>query len=242
MPLSTDQYSYNNLTIGAGTGYLVTSITGLDEFTAQSSDLPDPSGYGLVPGGPLVEPRLIVMEIVTVIANRDTLLAAFRSPTPRNPAVAPFAFRQRDAAELFVRARVSRRANRTPPDWTSHVEYAIELTAPDPRAYGAEQSDNVTTSETISNDGPLEAWPIITINGPATDPEVTIDGRSFAFDVTLSGGESIIVDTGTRTVTGDATYGDLALGPEWAPIPPGGCVVAQDGAASIDVVLRPTFL
>lgn len=78
---------------------------------------------------------------------------------------------------------------------------------------------------TADNDGDVEAWPVITLTGPMTNPTVSnaTMGRSLVIANSLAAGETMVLDgrQDQRTITGPAGtswYEFLASGSRWWPL------------------------
>lgn len=63
----------------------------------------------------------------------------------------------------------------------------------------------ISSSFTVQNTGDVPCWPVWTITGPGTNPTLTNNttGKSIVMTVTLTGGQTITIDTrpGAKTVT-----------------------------------------
>lgn len=66
-------------------------------------------------------------------------------------------------------------------------------------------SSGILTSFTLPNEGDVEAWPLWTITGPATNPTLTntTTGKSLALTITLLAGQVLTIDTrpGIKSIT-----------------------------------------
>lgn len=106
-------------------------------------------------------------------------------------------------------------------------------------------------STTVTNTGEAATWPVYTLTGPITGPVITT-GNSilrFAGDFELGLGQTIIVDTDSRSVLLDGvSRPDLLTQREWTHLPPQQeTVVALNGtgtydpAAGLTVSFRPAW-
>lgn len=72
-------------------------------------------------------------------------------------------------------------------------------------------ASGISNSFTISNSGDVQCWPIWTITGPGVNPTLTNNttGKSMALTVTLTGGQTITIDTRTGYKTVKREDGSL---------------------------------
>jgi hypothetical protein len=122
-----------------------------------------------------------------------------------------------------------------------------------PRLYPASP---VLGAATCTNAGTADAYPLIRIYGPCTDPVVTNDtaGRSLEFSgLTIDAGQFLEVDTRARTIRynadpADSRYSKLVFPTSrWWTLAPGTNQVrfvpaTGSGGASADIVFRDTYL
>lgn len=47
----------------------------------------------------------------------------------------------------------------------------------------------------------VDTWPVFRISGPADNPSIVIDGNTYAVDVSIPAGSTLVIDTAARTVT-----------------------------------------
>lgn len=80
-------------------------------------------------------------------------------------------------------------------------------------------SDTVLGEQTVSNTGDVEAWPVWTINGPATSITLSnvTTGETLTLPITLTASQSVIIDTRpfqktVRRNDGTNLYGNLGAG------------------------------
>lgn len=144
--------------------------------------------------------------------------------------------------------------------------YLINLKAFDPRMYGPLRTANVFTptsgsgraySKTfpytyvgtgsaqdilVTNDGDIETYPIVTMYGPATTPQITLfrsDGRVFTVRVDIvltTAADSVIVNLRDRTAftnTGQNVY-NFTKGSSWWALEPGSGNTVRYTATSYD--------
>lgn len=118
-----------------------------------------------------------------------------------------------------------------------------------PLAFGTGSASNSTT---VNNVGDSPTWPTFVITGPVTGPIVTnsTTGRKlqFASSFEVEAGQTMTIDTDSRSVTVDGVgrNGDLTVR-EWFPLNPGDTGItfagtgAYDPAAGLTVRWRDCF-
>lgn len=88
----------------------------------------------------------------------------------------------------------------------------------------------------LTNEGNFDADLVITFNGPVVRPRVTLDssGAYLEFDLTLTAGQQLIVDTASRSVLLNGTANRRSsLRGSWWTLPPGSETISYS-AASFD--------
>lgn len=145
MSLSDYQYSYRDLTMGAGTNIKVVNVDGLDDLDVRAGDMPMPRGVGDVPGLHVAAGREVILDLI-ITGDRDSqsladlrkqALAAF---TPAVSAVRPFSFKEPGFDEQFVYARTIGRVSPRVPERSpayGYIPMKVRLKLADPRIYGA---------------------------------------------------------------------------------------------------------
>jgi hypothetical protein len=86
------------------------------------------------------------------------------------------------------------------------------------------QSSQVLGTFTVDNPGDVPAFPVWTLEGPATNVAVSSSGIGWTYTETLAGGDKITVNTGTATVknaAGTNKYAYLGTAPKLFAIPAG---------------------
>lgn len=141
-----------------------------------------------------------------------------------------------DARNLFCNWAMTWQA--PDPFWVSNraVEFSVGASAQTRGLLAAPVGETATLSAlrvsssqalgslTIENPGDVDAFPVWTIDGPATSVSITLDGVGFTYGETLVSGNRITIDTRTATVTNAAgvnKYGFLGTAPKLFRIPPG---------------------
>lgn len=133
-------------------------------------------------------------------------------------------------------------------------DWSIQLVAPDPRRYANDETVLTLTlpaagssgltfpatfpatfpesglssgAATATNVGTIATQPTITFTGPLVDPQIAnvTQGRTLTFNITLSTGDTLIVDTANKTVllggTASRAY-TIQVGSAWWDLDPGG--------------------
>lgn len=95
----------------------------------------------------------------------------------------------------------------------------------------------VDGSQTITNAGDEVAWPIITLNGPLTNPRITnADTEEYLqLNLTISSGNSVVVDMRNRTVIQNGSLNQISKVTElstWWSIDPGSNQIVLETSAS----------
>jgi hypothetical protein len=93
-------------------------------------------------------------------------------------------------------------------------------------------SDRVFGTQTVTNDGDVEAWPVWTVHGPATSVVLhnTTTGQVIDLPVALTADQSVVIDTRpfrktARRNDGANLYGSLTTDSSLWPLPLGGSTV-----------------
>lgn len=119
--------------------------------------------------------------------------------------------------------------------------YALDY----PLVYGTQS----TGALTVSNDGTSDAPIVATFVGPLTNPRVTAPGWALAFDITLAGGETLVVDTASGSALLNGTADRLsAISASSDPVdacvlPPGASALtltASAGSGQVQITFRDT--
>lgn len=97
-----------------------------------------------------------------------------------------------------------------------------------PRIYPMAYAGSVSNSTTIDNLGNANSYPVVTFNGPITNPSVEniTTGQTVSFAIALAAGEQLIVDFAARTVLLNGTasrYNTMtSKADQWWALVPGG--------------------
>lgn len=206
-----------------------------------------------------VEGVVLADTAAEAMARADTLTAL----TPRT--LHRFAVDNETVGLRWCMVRVAVGAD---PEWidATSFTYALTLTAPDPLRYGPEVFGSAPFASTTSGAGlqypltyPLDYgvapgetpgsvscgnvgkaayWPTLRIDGPVTNPVVSLveTGDWVRYDGTIPAGQHLDIDCANRRVTiGDSPVsvrGRVSSSGSWLAVPPGGGSVAATGDAA----------
>ena len=98
-----------------------------------------------------------------------------------------------------------------------HATYRVTVSLDDPLLYSA---DEVALPGSVQNAGDHDAFPLITVQGPASSPVVTIGGTSIPVGQSLTASQTAVVDC----ANGDVWVGNARVFPSvsaWPVIRPG---------------------
>jgi hypothetical protein len=233
------QLSYNGLTFGMYTDYLVTLATDLEGVSIRSGDRELPRGHGSVPGPHFAVARQPVLDIAVggTTAQMDALVQDLADTFAPQSVPLPLVWKRPDIPERVVYARPLQFA---PPRSAGLRRLKVALTCADPRIYSnttrtvsvprytasgggiewpvdwpLDFSAGVSLDATATNAGAADAYPTVRFFGPTDGGTVT--------SVTLTNvttGESITIATtitAGQTLTFDGRAfitgsGDLVVG------------------------------
>lgn len=106
-----------------------------------------------------------------------------------------------------------------------------------------------TGQTTVTNAGTFPAPVEFTINGPVTAPRIEnlTSGKTISSTMTLASGESLVIDTGARTVLfgGVTRSGTLTSSSQWFDLAPGDNTIrmtASSGTGTLDIEWRDTWI
>ncbi len=174
------QWSYNGLTMGAGTAYGVLKVEGLDLAGIRSGDVNWPRDHGQAAGLDLYEGRDVVMDLWlktdgTSLQHAQLALAAATNVRPNEEI--PLWFQLPNLPLLCVMCRPRKRKGTIDANYAAANIYEpeLQLHATDPRIYEAGETTTIARGETkaVENKGNTEMRPIITLNGPSARPKIT---------------------------------------------------------------------
>lgn len=234
--------TYNGLTIGTGTSFLITDIEGLGS-TSPLRIQDENRGYidGSYTGRDFYDERTVYIDVTvlgssstTAQANYKLLQAAF-APQPLGYYVDPTGYTPAaDQLKLF-QFRLSgitgdqqmygrSRGLVTPIDADfayGYIQTRIMMSFPDPRYYDQAGTSVFGSGVTLTNSGWATMCPVITINSPSSSGSIS-DGSIF-MDFDFISGSPLIIDLLQRViyVGGIPTRNVfLASSSGWLDIPP----------------------
>lgn len=120
-----------------------------------------------------------------------------------------------------------------------------------PLTYPLEYGTATAAATVVANDGGANTPLVVTFNGPLTNPQLQSPDWRLGFDLNLTAGESLVVDTGAGTALLDGTADRMyTVRPtsdplELCTIPPGGTTLtltAADGTGTATVTHRDARL
>lgn len=233
--ISPSNYQYllggwDGLTIGAGTDYLIKSISGLEGQEVRTSDSEQARDDGALRGIDLQEVRQILFELDMGGSEEEveTLLAdLYAKLVPSRDADWDLIFRHPGQPVKKIRCRPTNLIRDLDYRLTLLQEQQFALIAVDPRIYSVEETTvevPVTTGTdatvTTTNEGNYWAYPVIYIEGPSTGADVTrIELVNATTDTTF--------DVQAVLQQGSLLIGDMPARVTGAPRP----VVTIDGAS-----------
>lgn len=97
-----------------------------------------------------------------------------------------------------------------------HATYRVTVSLDDPLLYSA---DEFTLPRSVQNAGDHDAFPLITIQGPASNPVVTVGGTNIPIGQSLTASQTAVVDCSTGDVWVNQTrrFPNVATWPFIAP-------------------------
>ena len=230
----------------------------------------DHGGYA---SPPFLPPRYITAGGTVWAATHDQLHTAFRRLVSAVK-LQEFAIRVVEDDGLELTAQVRRfQAVQTKTLTKQRGQWSISMVALDPRKYGITEyvlpltlpsvsgglvwpvtwpivwsAEISPSSGTVINAGNTDAYPIIEITGPVTDPIVMHEesGRFMRFGITLGVGQRLTIDTlRHRVLLGTADRGNTRTG-DWLTLPPGPSTIrylaaTNDPASTCTVRWRDTY-
>lgn len=220
MTMTNYTFTFNGLTIGTGTSYLVSNVEGLGG-TAPLRVQDDNRGYldGSYSGRDFYDERTVYIDITvlgsgstTAQANYKALqtafapqpLAYYTDPTGYTPAanqVQPFTFRLNGNTGDMVMYGRSRGLN-TPLDAEfayGYIKTRIMMTFPDPRYYTYTGESDTGTSVSVWNEGWAISCPTISLVTAATSGSIT-DGTTTMNFANMSTGAALDIDLLSRVI------------------------------------------
>lgn len=231
----------DRLLMGAATNYHFLTVTGMDMMTLRNTDFERMANHGDVPSGrETMQARTIRMNMAVKGADKaatvllmDALGKAFR-PAPDTLVTATIKWYGRDL--VLTTGRPRRMEWSYDGDWIQGgvLRPTAEFRAFDPIFYDYGLSTSIitigagSTSSTGGgqNDGNIPVQPLLSIAGPTVNPRIlntTDAGKTIRIDVTLAGGDTLLVDVYNRKVllNGVDRYDLVRSDNQWWSLLPG---------------------
>jgi hypothetical protein len=270
---------YGALRWGPGQPYSVVSLEGLRDMPGvRARDLPRSERHGSVSLPDFAEMKVLVLTLGLSgddHAELQTLSEAVRQATP--PAAAPGVLLVRDDTRMYY-AKPRRRALPEDNEYLWRLGQAvIEFACPDPREYEANAtvstvslpssgssgmgfptgfpfgfgSGGVGGDVSLLNSGNVDTPLSLRINGPVTNPVVSVNGVALSLSIDVAAGDYLLIDTesGTVLLNGSAGRRSAVVDGSRFPLAPPGVSTLQyraasafDAAATLAVTYRGAWL
>lgn len=208
-------------------------IRGLEIPSIRLPSFTRPNVDGAVVPNQLYGGRLITFigkvfadNVAAYRAKRSTLESAVRIMRSSDGVLQPIVLKFQTMDDLDLQVNVYTRNFIFPDTHLSHGDYKLDVFSPDLFILSQElkgqnifvfqgggmaitteipmdMSADADTIAELTNDGNVDAFPTVTLNGPLTNPAISNEttGKSFSLNYTLStADESIVIDTQLRTV------------------------------------------
>lgn len=220
-------------------------IVGWDSPPMRLQGLPPTGRHGQVAGQSLYGPRALVIPGTCAVDTRAAQEVARYKLAAATNLLGP-------TGTLVVnevapkQAAVMRSGNLRMKDWPgAHAfEFEAPLLAPDPRKL----STTLTTAAiaaTVTNAGTFDTWPVLTVVGSAAGPiQVTKGGKTVRLNGALTGGQTLVADFATATVTinGVARNDVVDSATVWWSLAAGANVVTYSGGGTASLAFRSAWI
>lgn len=250
-------YTYNGLTFGRGQQIVVETTEGLDELPdIRSGDVGAAQTDGLLAGLDLLGGRTITFTLLaaatTGVSVPRLLDQAKKAFAPQRSAGLPLTYQWPGITARQVTCRARKLTTSLVGTRTAGVaKLAVQLVADDPLIYDTSPVPavgQVGASLAATNGGDWPTTPVVTITGPLTNPVITnvTTGQQVTVNVTLGGGDELVVDMGARTakVNGTTVRASMAMVPGWWALQPGANTVrvTPTGTGTVTVAYASAWL
>jgi len=258
-------------TDGNGITWVLKKVTGWDSPPAVGAVVQRAADHGGWPVPQYYGPRLIVLDILASApdqATRDLARALFQQVIPISD-LATFVYNEPIPKVAYVRRNAEAQVAETYPTLVD-VEFQVALVAPDPRKYAVtpQQSSiitpaavqtpvslpwtlpivfpgaSVTVPMTLVNAGTFETRPVLTVNGPVTNPAIVnaTAGAQVSFTGLVMGvNDVLVVDMDARQAYLNGNFYPADLNSGWWVLQPGPSEVYLSGASDAGAVLTATW-
>ena len=118
------------------------------------------------------------------------------------------------------------------------ARYSVQLQSASPLKVDVDQqSATITTSGvTLSNKGNADAYPVVSLVGPLTNPAIVWPGGLWQYNLSVPAGTTLTVEMDRKRVRNLATTehsrNNVSGSHNWLALPPGDTVVTRTGAGS----------
>lgn len=255
MTLNNYQFQFGSFEFGGTTSpYQIQYIDGLESLPELRTQ-DDNRGYndGMFTGRDFLSGRNLTMEIFTFAGNGNSAFQNFQLlqnaliPQTNGTTALQFLLSQYDN-EMLTYARVRSRRATVDKEYTfGYIRSQYMFFCPDPRYYSNtavtasllpnatlgrtyDRTYNITygggvAGATITNSGNTTTYPLITINGPMTNPTISNNstGQYITVNTTLQASDVLVIDLYDKTITlNNSTARNLLAGnSQWFGADPG---------------------
>jgi hypothetical protein len=271
------QLELNGVLFGSGTSFVVREFDPWAAAEVRQGELARAQTDGSYPGQDrlgvkLVSARMAITAATDVLeqAARRTLAGAWKPPAAN--ATVPLVWMEDDGVKYALYGKPRLASTQLAPRLYTDARFV----ATDPRIYTAASLAPSTTFPTggtgglsfsaaapfvfsgagaggsldCTNSGTYETPYTITITGPVVAPVVehSVQGRSLSFTGTIAAGESLVIDSRSRTVLLNGTasrYSWLTTASQWFTLEPGPNAIRFSGASgsgSCSIRYAPAWL
>lgn len=223
------QVQWGDLLMGPGTGYSISSLSGIDDLPeVRNQDTAKSDAHGDYTGPDYTGPRTVQIGLTLMADTPDLLrqmIIDLRRATQPGRQAADLQFlnwgisatgkiRKRaipyDAENLWTTASAALEWYCADPYLYALAEESVSTTAYSPssgrtyprtypRTYGASGASGTVTA---TNNGDSPAYPVLRLDGPVANPSIEqpATGAFLVLDGTINAGEYILIDTRSRAV------------------------------------------
>lgn len=272
------QLQFGPMLLGGGTSAGWRTLTGWRDLPdAELGDSPRPQAHGNYPGSVFGGPIAVTFQFLLRGTPAEKLadLETLERWTQLKPSGEELWLAVDDGDGVWMRrARVIGRSIPQEKHFThAPLECALQFLCADPRRYSLDETTGQAVLASgsgglayplvyplvygtqsagalaVTNAGTADAPLTLTFLGPLTNPRVVCDDWTLAFDITLAGGETLAVDTGTGTALLNGTADRLsAIATDSDPLdacllPPGASTLtltASAGSGQVQILFRDT--
>ncbi len=230
--MADTEVTWNGITLGGDTGYIVQEITGWEDLPDISSyDEPRTRGHGDHVGDQFARSRIVtVTGKIADVSSRDDMARALQSVTLVSSVVSDLSV-DLLGQSLTAGARIVRRSVGVGMNYSvGEIPFALQWKCPDPLRYGDLLSDSTGLPSTsgglvfpvafpadfgtpgdlglleLGNTGTANAPILFAVTGPLPGGfELSGGGGRIAYPVEVPAGQVVTIDTGTGAVLVEGT-------------------------------------